>query len=144
MKIIKYIFSCLLILLLLGFVNPQTFGIWTKSNGEQIEAPCPSSYPDDNRLRLPRGCVAQVEGVLLSKAKYVELQGELAELQSRIDTLKQINDEQKNQIDNLRLSRVVQEVETKPCNCSRIQTFFAGASIGSVVSASACLYMTYR
>ena len=144
MKMIKYILSCLSILLLLGFVTPETFGIWTKSNGEQIQAPCPSSFPKDDRLRLPKGCVAQVEGVLLSKAKYVETQGKLAQLQSKIDTLKQINDEQKTQIDSLRLNRVIQEVEPKPCSCDKIQTLFAGMSIGSVVSTSACLYMTHR
>ena len=143
MKLTKYILSCLSLLLLLGFATPQTFGIWTKSNGEQIEAPCPSSFSTDSRLRLPKGCVAQVEGVLLSKTKYVDIQGKLAELQSRIDTLTQINNEQKSQIDSLRLNRIVKEVETKPCSCSKMQTFFAGMSIGSVVSTSACLYMTH-
>ena len=140
MKVTKYTFSCLFIFLLLGFSTPQTLGTWTKSNGEQIDAPCPSTYPEDNRLRLPKGCVAQVEGVLLSKAKYIEIQGNLAQLQSKIDTLTKVNAEQKVQIDSLRLDRIVQEVEVKPCKCSKMQTFFAGMSIGTVVTSSACLY----
>lgn len=144
MKLLQIALSTIFVLTLLGAASPDApfgFGSWTKSTGEEIQAPCPGVFPEEDRLRFPRGCVSQVEGVLVSKQSYVSLQGELAELKEKIKTQETLIKEQKAQIDSLRLTRVVQEVEIKPCNCSKLNSFIAGVSIGSAVTSGACLYL---
>ena len=143
MKPLQVALYTIFISLLLGAADPAPFGYgsWTKSTGEEIQAPCPGIFPQEDRLRFPRGCVSQVEGVLLSKQSYVRLQGELAQLKERIATQEALITEQENQIAGLRIARVAQEVEIKPCNCSKLNSFIAGVSIGSAVTTGACLYL---
>lgn len=76
------------LLSLIMILTPAPSGVWIKSSGEEISAPCPETLSEDEPARLPRGCQAPQAGVLLSRSFFKRNQGELAELRAERDELK--------------------------------------------------------
>lgn len=139
MRYLKYtLILSMLPLMALGAVK-ITHGIWVKTNGLEIEAPCPSSYDESGRMRLPRGCQAPVHGVLIKPETYMHLEGNLSALNARNGELNQKLALQESRIQNLELQLSLKVVEPEPCSCGKDFTY--GIGLGSIATASACLFI---
>lgn len=126
--------------LLLGNSSNE-HGIWVKTDGSEVTAPCPSAFDIEGRMRLPRGCEAPSHGVLLATDRYVTLEGDLAEKDEEIEGLKRVSEAQKQRIANLEIQLSLKVVDCSQCSCQKIQTFSYGATIGALAATSACLYL---
>ena len=129
---------------------PST-GLWTTGDGEEIEAPCPGTLGE--RARLPRGCGAPEAGVLISRAAYINQEGEFASLRAEVQALE-------SQIEAEREARRVAEGELKEAlsehalavkilqsTCTQIDCpQVKPALIGGVFALTTCgaIYTTYQ
>ena len=129
---------------------PST-GLWPTGEGEVIAAPCPVTL--DEKARLPRGCEAPEAGVLISRATYINQEGELASLRAEVQALE-------SQIEAEREARRVAEGELKEAlsehelavkilqsTCTRIDCpQVKPALIGGVFALTTCgaIYTTYQ
>lgn len=76
------------LLSVLMILTPAPSGVWVKSSGEEVSAPCPETLSADEPARLPRGCQAPQAGVLIARSLFTRNAGELAELRAERDELK--------------------------------------------------------
>lgn len=128
-------------------------GIWIKSSGEEISAPCPQALSDDEPTRLPRGCQAPQAGVLISRSLFKRNAGELAELRAERDQLnKQLGEETaaRRQLEtDVRGMIAEHELALNAlkalCSTEHCPTF-KPAAIGAVITLSACAatFATYH
>lgn len=130
---------------LITMLTPAPMGLWTQSDGEVIEAPCPSAL-SSGRARLPQSCSAPEAGVLLSRAAYTEQAAEMAALRTEVLELKrQLNEERnKRRLLEADVRGMIAEHElalnTIRATCTttaKCSTFKPGA-IGAIIAASAC------
>lgn len=141
------------LLSLLMILTPAPSGIWVKSSGEEISAPCPQTLSEAEPARLPRGCQAPQAGVLISRSLFKRNRGELAELRAERDELeKQLAEERKRHTElkvhvraliaehDLALNALKATCTTQ--TCPQIKP----AAIGAVISLSACAasFATYQ
>lgn len=120
-------------------------GLWTQSDGEIIEAPCPSAL-SSGRARLPQSCSAPEAGVLLSRERYTEWVAETAALRTEAAELKRQLSEERNKRRLLEADvrgmiaehelalNVVKATCTTTAKCSN----FRPGAIGAIIAASAC------
>ena len=83
---------------LITVLTPSPMGLWTQSDGEVIEAPCPSAL-SSGRARLPQSCSAPEAGVLLSRERYTQQAAETAALRTEVLELKRQLNEERNSAD---------------------------------------------
>ena len=128
-------------------------GIWIKSSGEEISAPCPKTLSEDEPARLPRGCQAPQAGVLTSRSLFKRSAGELAELRAERDELKkQLNEERKRHgALKIHVRALIAEHELalnalKATCTTQTCPQLKPAAIGAVISLSACAasFATYQ
>ena len=140
------------LLSLIMILTPAPSGIWIKSSGEEISAPCPQTLSEEP-ARLPRGCQAPQAGVLISRSLFKRNRGALAELRAERDELeKQLAEERKRHTElkvhvraliaehDLALNALKATCTTQ--TCPQIKP----AAIGAVISLSACAasFATYQ
>ena len=130
---------------LLLALTPTPMGLWTQSDGEIIEAPCPSAL-SSGRARLPQSCSAPEAGVLLSRERYTEWVAETAALRTEAAELKRQLSEERNKRRLLEADvrgmiaehelalNVVKATCTTTAKCSN----FRPGAIGAIIAASAC------
>lgn len=141
------------LLSLIMILSPAPSGIWIKSSGEEISAPCPQALSDDEPTRLPRGCQAPQAGVLISRSLFKRNAGELAELRAERDQLnKQLGEETaaRRQLEtDVRGMIAEHELALNAlkalCSTEHCPTF-KPAAIGAVITLSACAatFATYH
>ncbi len=131
---------------LLLALTPVSTGLWTKTTGEVIEAPCPADLRASEPARLPERCRAPRAGVLMSPALYTQRAGAVAALRAERDTLKRqlaetrarhkrLEDAVRNMISEHELAlNVIAATCTTTAKCST----FKPAAIGAVIAVSAC------
>ena len=117
-------------------------GIWVKTSGEEVTAPCPSAFDEEARMRLPRGCEAPSHGVLITTQRYIDTEKQIAGLKEKIEGLERVSALQKQRIANLELQLTLKVVDCPVCSCEKLKTFTFGAAVGSLATTSACLYLT--
>lgn len=79
-------------LLLLSTVNLATVGLWVNSDGSKHELPCPTEYVSDSgSIKLPKGCMAPVQGFLLSMEDYSKLRGLSRALKADRDSCREVD-----------------------------------------------------
>lgn len=141
------------LLSLIMIMSPTPTGIWVKSSGEEIEAPCPLELVAGAPARLPRGCEAPRAGVLISRDHYVESQGELEALTAEVSALRA-------QLTETRRAREAAEAELlsalqihehdlnllKVTCTTQTCPQFKPAAIGAAITLSACAaaFTTYH
>lgn len=138
---------------LLLALTPASTGLWTKSTGEVIEAPCPANLRASEPARLPERCRVPRAGVWLSVSLYTQRAGDLAALKAERDQLKkQLTEERarrqrfeeavRGMISEHELALSVIAATCSPTKCSTIKP----AAIGAVITASVCAsaWATYQ
>jgi hypothetical protein len=138
---------------LLLALTPAPMGLWTQSNGEVIEAPCPSAL-SSGRARLPQSCSAPEAGVLLSRERYTKQVAETAALRTEALELKrQLNEERnKRRLLEADIRGMIAEHELAlntiraTCTTTAKCSDFKPGAIGAIIAASACAsaWATYQ
>lgn len=138
---------------LLLALTPAPTGLWIQSDGEVIEAPCPSAL-SSGRARLPQSCSAPEAGVLLSRERYTQQVAETAALRTEAAELRrQLNEERnKRRLLEADVRGMIAEHElslntiratcTTTAKCSNLKP----GAIGAIIAASACAsaWATYQ
>lgn len=141
------------LLSVLMILTPAPSGIWVKSSGEEISAPCPQTLSEDEPARLPRGCLAPQAGVLVSRSLFKRNLGELAELRAERDELKKQLAEERKRHGELKthVRALIAEHELalnalKATCTTQTCPQLKPAAIGAVISLSACAatFATYQ
>ncbi len=141
------------LLSLIVILTPAPSGVWIKSSGEEISAPCPETLSENEPARLPRGCQAPQAGVLLSRSLFTRNRGELAELRAERDELKRQLTEETAALKRLQsdVRGMIAEHELTLnalkalCSTEHCPTF-KPAAIGAAITLSACAatFATYH
>lgn len=141
------------LLSLIMILTPAPSGVWVKSSGEEISAPCPKTLSEDEPARLPRGCQAPQAGVLISRSLFKRNRGELAELRAERDELKKQLAEERKRHGELKahVRALIAEHELalnalKATCTTQTCPQLKPAAIGAVITLSACAatFATYH
>jgi len=127
---------------LIALLSPV--GVWIGTDGIEREAPCPE-IAEEAPQRLPRGCEAPRAGVLIAPHVYIEMRGDLAELQAESDQLKRAVDQERGAYQELmseykralkahELDLNILQSACTPVECPKLKP----AMIGAAISATAC------
>lgn len=138
---------------LITMLTPAPMGLWTQSDGEVIEAPCPRAL-SSGRARLPQSCSAPEAGVLLSRTAYTQQAAEIAALRTEALELKrQLNEERdKRRLLEADVRGMIAEHELSlntiraTCTTTAKCSNFKPGAIGAIIAASACAsaWATYQ
>ena len=108
------------VIIMMSLLTPPSTGMWITAAGEEVEKPCPSAMEMTDKARLPRGCVAHVQGVWMSRATYKV--GELArrELEEKLLNARAREAALQDRIFQLEMQVTLNTVEAvcPPCSCS--------------------------
>lgn len=119
-------------------------GIWVTPAGDPIEVDCPNlgDY-ESGRVRLPRGCTAHRQGVLLSVDRYKRLEVDLAESQAMVAGQRETIDQLLQQKKDLQAQLLRLSVTPTCTECpSTLPATLNGALYGSLVTFGGCLLWT--
>lgn len=125
------------------YVSAST-GIWVKTDGTAIEAPCPGREKYGEQTRLPSGCTVEIPGMWLSVKQYTDLKVQLAEQQSLAKAQQEVLNDVKQSLANaqsdLLLCRAIPTCP--PCEDHTTRASIGGAIIGTALASGGCLVWT--
>lgn len=109
-------------------------GEWVKSNGDVIQAPCPSLEKFEKSTRLPAPCEALVPGFWLSVEAHKELAVELETKNAQVEELQKQIDELKKENARLQGDLLIKTAipDCPPCVDRSTSSLVAGLLIGGV------------
>ena len=142
------------ILLGLSLILTPITGIWIKTTGEQIEAPCPSKK-EPGAQRLPQRCKAPAPLVCITPSEYISQREEADENVIRLNILREEilaartrAQRAEDELDAVLAEQEITNAALKaihtpaPCKCSPIKNGIIGASLSLTACASA--WATYQ
>jgi hypothetical protein len=127
------------ILLSIPIIFSASVGVWVNTDGTEKTVPCPLTF-DDDRIRIPKGCIAHKPGVWLGVDRYRNLEVELAVLRGRVQAKDVEIKALEARVDSLTSQLLVCTAvpECPACNDHFFKHTITGATIGSVISLGGC------
>ena len=140
-----------LLLIQLGYASTKAntdtrpTGIWIKSDGTEVEMPCPSldSY-GDRALKLPAGCVVPKAGVWLSVKRFESLKAQTSELSATLNATKELLEQTRGDLLSERnefssyLRRTENKLNSIGDDLRSSQFSWTSAGVGLAFGASMC------
>jgi len=122
------------------FLAAALTGLWVSPAGEVIEVPCPEPIEfHAERVRMPRGCMADQMGVWLSVERYKELEIAEAVAQVEVEEQRATIKELEQKVKDLQRQNLRQSLSETQKDCYEPQTpFFVGALTATVIATGGC------
>lgn len=77
-------------------------GVWVTKSGDEVIEPCPTKF-ENSRMKMPRGCVAQAPGVLLTRDYFMALELDKVRNEEKIKQLEEERSMLEHRLSNVEL-----------------------------------------